>query len=265
MSRRDAAARYARAGWRIFPTKPDKAPYTTRGFHDASARVEMVEEWWERWPDANIGLDIPEGTVVLDFDPRNGAPESSALGLPPTQTAATPAGGQHLYYSVPGGLSFRGTLVPGVDVKAPGKGYVLLPPSKTEEGEYRWLRTGVVPMPEWTLARIRREEKGGPMGDDVFVTRRRFFPWEDGSRYGKAVLRNQVTALRDCKVGSRNNTLFKATAQVASYIAGGHLPEGALEVLRDEALDIGLEMYEVMETMRSAYERGIAEPKGPNE
>jgi len=54
----------ARLGWPVFPLKPrGKTPLTEHGFMDASADAATIAAWWDRHPDANIGL--PTG-------PRNG-------------------------------------------------------------------------------------------------------------------------------------------------------------------------------------------------
>ena len=265
MSLREAALAYARDGWRVLPVQ-GKRPLVPGGFHSATTSIRQVQQWWEQHPDANIGFDIPEGTFILDFDPRNGAPTPESLGLPDTMRSVTPSGGQHLYYRVPEGLSFVGRYVQGVDVKAPGKGYVLLPPSRDENGvEYVWQNEDdPVDLPREVLAAIvRRGVRGKPFAyDGVDKAGRQYFPWETGSAYGRAVLRNSVQMVRDADNGERNNTLYRAACGVAAFIAGGELDEdNALSEMHAAAIYAGLDPTEALATLRSAYERASQQPR----
>ncbi|MDA8348208.1 MAG: bifunctional DNA primase/polymerase, partial [Pseudomonadota bacterium] len=58
-------------GLPVFPCRPDKRPYTEHGFKDATTNLDMIEEWWNRWPEALIGVPTGKasGLVVLDVDP----------------------------------------------------------------------------------------------------------------------------------------------------------------------------------------------------
>src|SRR6266545_4636611 len=80
----DAAVRYALAGVPILPlydvrdgrctcgwtlcARPGKHPRTTRGVHDASTDVELVEQWWQWWPTANVGAATGQAFDVWDID-----------------------------------------------------------------------------------------------------------------------------------------------------------------------------------------------------
>lgn len=165
------ALRYADRGWHIFPCDEKKAPHTEHGFKDASTDPAQITAWWARWPDANIGLATGEscGLFVIDIDKQNErhkhdgyvawfalcqdhdwhADAVDVLGC------KTPSWGSHLYFNWrPGITNGRGTLPLGVDVRGNG-GYVLLPPSRTQEGAYKWwyLNTGGRAMdpPQWLL------------------------------------------------------------------------------------------------------------------
>jgi len=103
----DAALRYARDGWPVFPCKPDKSPYTQHGFKDATRDESTIKEWWVQYPDAFIG--IPTGAMtklcVIDIDSKNaaqGAASSKVLaerfGQDDTRKATTRNGGRHVYF-----------------------------------------------------------------------------------------------------------------------------------------------------------------------
>ncbi len=145
---------------------PGKHPRTAHGFKDASEEERQITEWWEEWPDANIG--VPTGAVsgflVLDIDPRNGGDASwEALvqkhGTPPaTAEQATGGGGRHFVFHDPG-VSVPKELAPGIDVKSAG-GYIIVAPSIHLSGQLaRWdgidgerALLNVATTPPWLLA-----------------------------------------------------------------------------------------------------------------
>ena len=51
----DYALRYAGAGMRVFPLKPDKTPLILKYHQTASTDPRQVELWWDQWPNALIG------------------------------------------------------------------------------------------------------------------------------------------------------------------------------------------------------------------
>lgn len=141
----DAALRYAELGYRVFPCAPGaKTPLTEHGFRDATADFDQVEAWWQRWPQANIGMPT-EGLLVVDVDGAANnwlanRPEL-ALELAKAPISLTPGGGRHYLFRQPPGRGWRsstGRLAAKVDVRADG-GYIILPPSVSATGRaYRW-------------------------------------------------------------------------------------------------------------------------------
>lgn len=97
-----AALTYGRAGWPVFPCFTTKRPRTARGFHDASTDEQVITRWWHQWPDALVGMPVPDGYVVVDVDDFDAFEEMERRGmdLPTTLTAATPRG-QHPVVSHP--------------------------------------------------------------------------------------------------------------------------------------------------------------------
>lgn len=273
----EAALAYARTGWRVFPVGQNKQPLTPHGFKDASKDERLIRDWWERqWPGANIALDIPEGLVVLDFDPRNGAPDvGDVLGEQQctyTMTCETPSGGVHLYLRVPEGVEFIGRWMQGIDVKAAGKGYVLLPPARTEAGEYLWwdisnplehwseFDTVIYDMPDWLLNVLRKPDVAlAPRGPDAEPAAP-MFPWELGTSYGIFGLQQQLGLLSMTGEGERNRTLNRVGFRVGQLVAGGELKEDALHHVARVAEWIGLEKREVYQTLHSSYEAGLQKP-----
>lgn len=143
-----------------------KHPRTATGFKEATTDPEQVNEWWDKWPTANIG--IPTGTdtklLLVDLDPRNGGPASSAelaerIGpIPDTVEIITGGGGRHLPFRYAGGR-VRKELAKGIDLKGDG-GYFVAPPSLHASGqryafdETSGGRDGLInpaPAPQWLL------------------------------------------------------------------------------------------------------------------
>ena len=91
------ALRYAERGWHVIPLhspdgegcscgKPDcssigKHPHTKDGVKSATTDAATINEWWKRWPKANVGIRTGEcsGLAVLDVDGDDG--KTSLLAL----------------------------------------------------------------------------------------------------------------------------------------------------------------------------------------
>lgn len=144
---------YAGKGFPVFPVKPKgKTPLTKNGCKDATTDTEKIEAWWNRWPDANIGLATGVGQkplLVLDVDIDHGKGkfgdetlaelERQNGPLPDTWLCLTGGGGMHYYFLANDSDLTIGTgILPGLDFRGRG-GYVVAPPSIHESGtRYCW-------------------------------------------------------------------------------------------------------------------------------
>lgn len=183
LTKLDTALAYARLGYPVFPVHSirdgcctcgrdcgkdvGKHPRTRHGFKDATVDPATITGWWEKWPDANIGIatGAASGSVALDIDPRNGGDESLAAleeehgELPATVEATTGGGGRHLIFRHPGGRVASGKIGAGIDVKGDG-GYIVAPPSNHISGcTYRWRNDPFdgkkpAPLPDWLHRRL---------------------------------------------------------------------------------------------------------------
>ena len=147
-----AALALARRGMAVFPLKPrGKLPLTLHGCKDATCDPERIEEWWTRWPNANIGVATGKasGIFVLDIDEADGEASIRAIekeharALPSTAKSIT-GRGRHLLFKLPswdGAPEIRnsaGKVAPGIDIRGEG-GYVVAPPSIHPSGrKYAW-------------------------------------------------------------------------------------------------------------------------------
>ena len=125
-----------------------------RGFYDATTDAEQIEAWWERYPEANIGIrtGAASGVLVIDVDPRHGGSLEAVYERFPelreTWAAQSANGGWHLYVRYPGFevTSGQHALGQGVDVKCDG-GYIVAHPSwLASGGRYSWVRGVETPL-----------------------------------------------------------------------------------------------------------------------
>jgi len=127
--------------------------------------VDRVRRWWQRWPNANIGVvtGAVSGVVVLDVDPRNGGDRSlfelerGRGPLPDTVQTETGGGGRHVWFRHPGGDIVSCVLAPGLELKGEG-GLVVIPPSLHTSGRHYSWASGCTPenlplaaLPAWPV------------------------------------------------------------------------------------------------------------------
>lgn len=149
---REAALAYAGWGWPVFPLKPrSKTPATRNGFKDATTNLELIDKWWKRNPDSNIGLPTGVGFDVIDIDPPEGPPAFAALleeleDFHVHGIVATASGGAHYYIKPDHKRGNKARIRPGIDTRGVG-GYVVAPPSTLGEPERSWAFT-VAPSPD---------------------------------------------------------------------------------------------------------------------
>ena len=138
----DAALRYANLGIPVFPcVAGGKQPLTANGFYDATSNARTVHAWWQRTPDANIGLPTGRrtGVVVVDIDVHGDAngfgaferAQAEGLGDRWGWLVRTPSGGLHAYYPAMLDHEQRSWQVPSAHIDFRGDGgYVIAPPSR---------------------------------------------------------------------------------------------------------------------------------------
>lgn len=256
----DAAIAYAAAGWPVIPCwewgPQAKAPRIAGGFKRASTDPIRVARWWETWPDALIGYALPVGMIVLDVDRLDALADLEAINggpLPETLSVRTgrPGGGLHLYcrtgrpdLTQTGVRLADGKPVVGVDVRAGGRGYLILPPSLHPASglPYRW--ETLTPAADLPAA---LEAACGPVAPRPPACRAGGHPAAGGPVMG--LLRTVSAA----PVGTRNRTLFWAACRMWERSASG-LPVD-WSGLMDAALTAGLDVGEVQQTINSAARR----------
>lgn len=166
------AASYAGRGWRVVPLhtvsdgqcscgRGGGCSERSRGKHPrlaawqkaASSDEEVVAGWWEKWPEANVGIVLGESSGIIDLETDSEAGEDLILRLfdgepPPTPMFKSGRGKHRLFRwrpDLPGGAQVPlnigdqhlGDLKAGND----GKGsQSVFPPSRHwSGGRYEWL------------------------------------------------------------------------------------------------------------------------------
>lgn len=280
----EAAAAYARRGWRVFPvhsiidgrcscrrecSSPGKHPLVRRGLHEATTDRRAIGEWWTLWPFANIATatGVPSALAVIDVDGPGGEASLVRLDhlgfqLSSTLTAIT-GNGRHLYFTCERELpnatrhlpGIEGEL-PGIDLRADG-GYVVIPPSTHANGRiYRWVdpEASLAPLPAWIRAPDRPNIAVPSQPSSTFTG--------DGTPYGLAALRDEIDVLARTPKGSRNDQLNRAAFALGQLVAGGELAEAlARSSLEGTAALVGLTPQETRSTIQSGLSAGMDEPR----
>lgn len=153
-----AAPLYRAAGWmQVIPLPEGRKTPPPSGVTGRSRKPvtdEQVQVWSQTTPNANTGIVIPEGVLVLDIDAEQGhrvkadgakgiSELSQELGMLPATWSSTAHGidspARHLFYKVPEGLAWKGGAIEGVDILQPGHRYSVVWPSIHPSGEmYCW-------------------------------------------------------------------------------------------------------------------------------
>lgn len=146
MNKLQSAIEYAQKGFYVLPTQ-GKQPLI-KFANTPPLTVGQVKYYWSKYPDANIALRTVDFFVVdIDTKQAHGKDGMKSIKqLPqgvilPTRTQKTASGGYQMFYTKPHNVQLKQViaLLPGVDIKAHPNNYVLVPPSTTNKGQYRWL------------------------------------------------------------------------------------------------------------------------------
>ena len=253
----DAALGLAREGVAVFPVGPNKAPLVAGGFHSASTVLKVVKAMPWHVDGVMIRCQPAADQVVIDVDPRNGGDNTLALfpALPRTRTTKTRSDGRHYWLTIEPGTEMRGKLGPGIDVKRHGKGYVVIPPS----AGYEYIVKGrLAKIPRWLLEELTVERGAFVPGSAAAVPR--YFPFQTGTPYGEASLRNALQELTD--TDTRHETLNKVAFSLGMLSAGGELdPDKTCEELLSTAILIGLDEEDAVDVLRRGWHAGLKQPR----
>jgi hypothetical protein len=271
----------------VLPVNPGKTPEIKggNGCRDATLDPELVAAWGTgKYRFARVAAAPPAGKMVLDVDVGRGAKGreqfialSGGLGPEdmPTPTATTPSGGWHLWF-LTGGAEFPGSGKvpghPGLDIKANGGGYVLVPMGSSDRVWLKGKPSKPMLAPPWL---IEAAAKGGRRGHSLVSGRggegegakpAQAYPGID-SRYGRATVERIVADIAAAADGFQEATFSAGALKVARLIASGDLGPDAVEAVRQAAY--GMASFdprrpwarrEIDRKIERALERGRADP-----
>lgn len=157
MSNLEIARSLARAGWHVFPFTDDR--FLVKWSTEATTDRAVIRKWWERWPEARIGVHCGlSGLVAVDLDRKHGkdgfaALEESGRELPHTFSYTSRSGnGEHHIYRAPEGVNLTIASdvhgMEGVDIRS-GVGMVAY------SGDALTKKPRLAPAPEWALVHKR--------------------------------------------------------------------------------------------------------------
>lgn len=142
----------------------------------ASIEGAKLQEWWERWPAANVGISA-RGLLIADLDVRpDHVPELAAVAKrwqlnPETLVVCrTGGGGLHLYFERPAKRHSKGKdrLGEGIDVQSGPHDFVTAPPSLHYNlTRYEWVSGNSPwdhPLPPTPAALLERLSGAPPPG-----------------------------------------------------------------------------------------------------
>lgn len=269
---KNAALQYAAKGKPVFPCVPGtKRPLTRHGFKEATTDKGTIDSLWSKSPNANLAVPTGSvsGLVVLDVDIRKGIDGKKSLEelvaahepLPTTVVVKTPQGGLHYHFIHPGGRvpCSTGKLGPGLDVRGDG-GYVLLPPSKINEGAYTYDSADIspAPLPSW-LHELMAAGAGQPRIANVDLNKSARPSGQPGI---PPSVRKQIDS--GCTAGTRNATAFGIATQLRDE---GHDPQLITDLVFQFAARCSppLPEKEALATVESALKRPARAPaQNPN-
>lgn len=196
----EAALSYLARGWSVVPghgvlegglctcrqkdcDRPGKHPRVKWSeFRERRATEAELRRWFGRWKDASVIVITGKisGLVVLDVDPRHGGDETLADWerthgeLPETPRSLTGGGGTHYLFAHPMDEEVETTVefLPGLDTRADGNGYIMVPPSSHASGRaYEWdsaAHPDDLPLAPWPKAlsdTVKHRYRGGLAGE----------------------------------------------------------------------------------------------------
>lgn len=143
----ESALFYEGMGFSVIPIIPgQKKPMIKwEQYQTKKADKTQIKEWWNKWPNANIGIVTGEisDLFVVDIDTEEGHNNLLEFGFDSitNPTVQTPRDGQHIYFKYPKGqdITIGAGVIKGTDFRG-NKGYVLAPPSVNGNGKpYSWV------------------------------------------------------------------------------------------------------------------------------
>lgn len=228
-----------------------KHPLTQHGVKDATRDAEVIRQWWQSWPFANVGVATGHGVFVIDIDPRHGGTLEALAELVDIEhvsLAGTGGSGWHIYFKYEKGVTLSNTagkLGAGIDTRGKG-GYVVAPPSLHASGNrYHWINKCLItPIPEALLTRLQAPpQPSAPV------------PWVEAD-----AAPSPQTDRTTIAEGTRNSTLVSLAGTLRQWGADNKVLYPMLQVMNKTCCQPVLPDGEVKQIARSAARWEQGEP-----
>lgn len=136
---------------------PGKRPLIKNWQNAGVPSLEQIDNWFERWPTANIGLVLGQksGIIAIDVDGLFGFDSLARISsgtIPDTWQFSTPGGGMRYLFKIPLGQNYRTSKIRDPELCNQhselaflGDGScTVLPPSRHKNGgSYTWIKTHI--------------------------------------------------------------------------------------------------------------------------
>ena len=228
-----------------------KAPLTPRGINNSSKEIRQIWDWWLKWPDANIAVDLDKsGLIAIAPDSEVWHQTFLSYGMPETYTVQSGGGPGHVHY-----IYRRPDNTPLINDNKSNqydiqpRGYVVAEGSLHQSGQrytcisaFLWKDVEDLPLaPDWVIKRIKErweESKNTPqveIGEDMpppltHLIKGRLKDWWEGRKF---VETSKGTA-------DRSATLVAIARMLA---ATGAKPAEIVVALRDRDENLGYYKY----------------------
>ncbi|MBL8828906.1 MAG: bifunctional DNA primase/polymerase, partial [Planctomycetaceae bacterium] len=164
-----AAEQYAKLGWRVVPlAEKSKKPILTAWQTNASADMDVIQEWWKQTPRGNIGVQLGPRSGIIDIETDSREAELALQELfrdnfPVTCAYRSTRGTHRLFKWREGMIAKAMTKIDGIEFRL-GNGDLgaqsVFPPSIHSSGNrYQWIvspdECDPVELPDHVFALLR--------------------------------------------------------------------------------------------------------------
>lgn len=151
-------------GLAVFPARDKKPLVAWKEL--ATTDLATLQGWWDKWPDAEVGVPMPPGSVAVDIDDMEAARAAEAAGylwFRSTLGQQTRNGGFHFFYKTDGNpvpqVVKRGGIA--IDTRVGGKGYVIAYDSDAFDTD-KWAMA-----PDWVYEGAPDAQTSAPKADNA--------------------------------------------------------------------------------------------------
>ena len=274
-----AALEYAGAGWHVLPLLDrEKRPRLNNWQNAASTNEAQIAEWWGKWPQANVGVQLGPRSGIIDIECDSDAAEAALVDLFAGEFPATlsfrASRGSHRLFRWRGDLPHRDKAVfkiDGIEFRT-GNGdkgaQSVFPPSIHPSGAaYQWIAApntnDLAPLSDAIVARLW----SGEWASAPIRTGRGVAAWEQLAAGVGDGERNAAAAAIVGKMAGATNCLDDGIVailwqSVCGWNAGNKPPLAEVELQRTFNSIVGRERKKQAAKLHDPAVRAAQAPSG---